>query len=228
MYLSRCRLRAAAIDHPGAWSLLGGEYQVHRSVWALFADSPDRQRDFLYRVDTGPDGRPTVVTLSAREPSAPHALWETESKLIEPKLAAGDRLHFSVRVNPVVSRREPGQRRGDRHDVIMDAKRQMGWSRLDRNERPPEAEVIHSAIQAWFQARSKAHGFGLVEGSLLCEGYRVATFAKGKGKPVRLGICDVAGEFIVEDVSRFLETWRGGLGAAKGFGCGLVLLRRAP
>lgn len=228
MYLSRCRLRATAIDHPGAWSLLGGDYQVHRSVWALFADSPDRRRDFLYRVDAGPDGRPTVLTLSQREPSGPHALWEVESKLIEPQLQAGDRLRFSVRLNPVVSRRSGDERRGTRHDVVMDTKLRSGWSKLDPRERPAEASLVQEALENWLEVRSQRHGFAMVAGSLLCESYQVLTFGKGKRPPVRLGVCDVSGELTVRDVTAFLETWKHGLGAAKGFGCGLLQLRRAP
>lgn len=228
MYLSKCRLRSTAIDHPGAWSLLGGDYQVHRSVWALFADSADRRRDFLYRVDAGPDGRPSVLTLSQREPSGPHALWEVESKWIEPQLQPADRLRFSVRLNPVVSRRSGDQRRGTRHDVVMDTKRRSGWKALDPLERPSEASLVHEAVEGWLEARSERHGFTLVNNSLLCEGYQVLTFGKGKGPPVRLGVCDVTGELTVHDVNAFLETWKHGLGAAKGFGCGLLQLRRVP
>ena len=79
--LARARLRrdqpAEALarilvpEEPGA--RLGA---AHSLVWALFADSPDRRRDFLWR-----EMRPgEFLILAARPPSDPHGLFDLEYK----------------------------------------------------------------------------------------------------------------------------------------------------
>src|ERR1044071_3250785 len=99
-------------EEPGA--RLGA---AHSLVWALFADSPDRRRDFLWR-----EMRPgEFLILANRPPVDPHNLFDLEYKPFAPVLAAGQRLGFDLRVNPVVSiPSAPGQR-GRRTDVVMHA-----------------------------------------------------------------------------------------------------------
>ena len=70
---------------------------------------PDQRRDFLWREM---EQRGAFLILSARAPVDRHALFELdEPKSFAPALAAGDRLGFSLRANPVVRRRDPSRRR---------------------------------------------------------------------------------------------------------------------
>jgi CRISPR system Cascade subunit CasE len=63
----------------------------HRLLWTLFADAPDRGRDFLWREDG--DGR--FLILSARSPTDEHRLFEMdEAKPFAPVLATGTYLRF--------------------------------------------------------------------------------------------------------------------------------------
>jgi CRISPR system Cascade subunit CasE len=217
MFLSRLSLADAAAERPDFWHAFGSEYTLHRAVWDLFGDRPDRRRDFLYRLDSR-NGRPLLWTLSSREPDAPSGLWRIEARPVSPRLRPGDLLEFAVRVNPVVTRD------GKRHDVVMDRKRSTGWKTAPPSERQPETALVQEALTEWLAARSDRLGARVR--SLRADGYRVTRFPKPSGKEVQLGLCDLTGALEVVEPDRFVDAWRTGLGPAKGFGCGLMLIRR--
>jgi CRISPR system Cascade subunit CasE len=216
MFLSRLSLADAAAQSPDFWRAFGSEYSLHRAVWDLFADRPDRSRDFLYRLDSR-NGRPLLWTLSSREPCAPPGLWRIETRALSPRLRPGDLLEFNVRVNPVVTRD------GKRHDVVMDRKLRTGWKTAPPAEREPQAAVVQEALTEWLSAR--ASRLGAQARSLRADGYRVSRFPKPSGKEVQLGVCDLSGVLEIVEADRFVDLWRTGLGPAKGFGCGLMLIR---
>lgn len=218
MFLSRLSLADGAAAGPEFWRAFGSEYALHRAVWDLFDDRPDRRRDFLYRLDSR-NGKPLLWTLSSREPEAPPGLWKVEAREVAPRLRPGDLLEFTVRVNPVVTRD------GKRHDVVMDRKRRTSWKTATAAERQPEAALVQEALSEWLTARSDRLGAGVR--SLRADGYRVTRFPKPSGKEVQLGLCDLTGVLEVVEPDRFLDAWSTGLGPAKGFGCGLLLIRRA-
>ena len=53
MLISRVRLRPDAAEKKEFWEHVDNAYHMHSLVWDLFADAPDRKRDFIYRQDTG-------------------------------------------------------------------------------------------------------------------------------------------------------------------------------
>ncbi|MFC7557473.1 type I-E CRISPR-associated protein Cas6/Cse3/CasE [Pseudoroseomonas wenyumeiae] len=167
LILSRIRLKRDASVAALAPLLLpeaGGARMVagHGLLWSLFADGPDRRRDFLWREDA--PGQ--FMTLSARAPSNPHQLFQIESKDFAPALSPGDRLGFTLRANPVISRSAgPGQR-GRRHDVVMDALHSV--PRGERAEARPAA--VSAAGRAWFDRQGVASGFA-AEGEVNVDGY---------------------------------------------------------
>lgn len=217
MFLSRLSVADGAAASPEFWRAFGSEYALHCAVWDLFGDHPERRRDFLYRLDSR-NGKPLLWTLSSREPEEPSGLWKVEAREVAPRLRPGDLLEFTVRVNPVVTRD------GKRHDVIMDRKRRTGWKNAPLAEREPEAALVQEALSEWIAARSDRLGARIR--SLRADGYRVSRFRKPSGKEVQLGLCDLTGILEVVEPDRFLDLWRTGLGPAKGFGCGLLLIRR--
>lgn len=219
MYLSRLTLAEGAIGQPELWRTFSSPYAVHQAIWRLFPRAAGEERDFLYRLDTV-GGRPQVFTLAAREPQ-PSSLWRQETKKVAPDLRSGDRLEVSVRVNPVVMRERL------RHDVVMDLKKRLGWKELPPAEREREAELVQRAMSEWLAAR--AERCGIAVHGVRAEGYRSERFAKpgaAAKKPVVIGLCDLELQVEVSDPARLLETWKQGLGPAKGFGCGLMLLKR--
>ena len=224
LWLCRARLRrdTAALgslarllvpDGQGARMAAG-----HRLVWALFADGPERQRDFLWREEE--PGR--FMALSARPPTPMPDLFEVDAKPFEPALAAGDRLAFSLRANPVVSRSSGLGQRGKRHDVVMDAlyavpKGARAGVRL---------QVLVDAGGAWLARQGAAHGF-VPEDGVAVDGYETIQIPREKDKPARFGQMDFTGRLTVTDPAAFLAALAAGFGRSRAFGCGLMLIRRA-
>lgn len=223
MYLSRIQLRPEAATDPRLWDTVRSGYDVHRLIWSWFADSPDRRRDFLYRhEEAGASSR--FFTLSARVPKDSSGLWAMETKPFTPKFTAGDRLGFMVRVNPTV-RRVEGLGKGGRHDVVMDAKTR---ARAAGREPPPAGVLMQEEGVRWLAARAEASGFALEDGAARVESYTQTSFRRPKGgREATVSMMDIQGVLTISDPRAFLELVRIGLGPAKGFGCGLMLLRRA-
>ena len=85
LYLSRVRLKNSASVAALLPLLManGGEsgqawHPGHHLVWSLFADGPDRRRDFLWREM---EHQGAFLILSARQPEDRHELFEID----EPK-----------------------------------------------------------------------------------------------------------------------------------------------
>lgn len=228
LFLSRARLRRDASVAALARLLLPeakGERVAagHRLVWSLFAGDPAQKRDFLWREE----GEGRFMLLSPGRPLDPHPLMEVESQPYAPQLAVGDRLHFVLRANPVISRSTAPGQRGKRHDVVMDALHAMpGGARVEAR-----FAALQSAGGAWLTRQGQAHGFALVAPPGV-DGYerlRLPRPSQGpdKAAPAIFGVMDFSGTLRVTDPVAFLAAQAKGFGHARGFGFGLMLIRRA-
>ncbi len=220
MFLSRISLPVSGADSAAVWPLFENPYRFHQEVWSLFADGPGRRRDFLYRLDREGE-EPRVYCLSERAPRTDHRVFRVESKRFAPVLAAGERLRFALRANPVVSRA------GARHDVVMDAKQELRRRGVPQSERPSLSALAQERGAAWLAARAPKYGFAVEPAAVRVDRYEVVDLTKTGGMRVRLATCDFAGTLTVADPEVFARSLRQGIGPAKGFGCGLLLCRRA-
>ncbi len=189
----------------------------HRLLWSLYADGPDRQRDFLWRQTRAGE----FLTLGSRVPVDTHGLFELEYKPFAPALAPGDRLDFSLRVNATVSRPPVRGQRGVRHDVVMNA--------LHALPQEARAEARHAAMQVagrdWLIRQGETYGFVLC-GDTVVDGYDRVVMPRQIGRPAVFGVLDISGVLEVTDPERFLAKLAQGFGKGKAFGCGLMLIRR--
>lgn len=234
-HLSRVRLRQDVPAAALAPVLLPEDEDArvdhaHRLLWTLFADGPDRRRDFLWR-EVGErglaPGRSAFFVLSPRRPSDHHDLFKVETKPFEPRFAAGDRLAFSLRANPVVTRKNPKSGRPQRHDVVMDHLRAVPSG--ERGQRRIAAMTEAGAV--WLRAQGKRYGFRLVsDRELRVDGYDQLRLRRGRGRgsPVTLSRLDLDGVIEVVESESFLAALLRGFGKGKAFGCGLMLIRRVP
>jgi len=161
MYMSRIRLDPSRLDPAKLSTLLGGGgYHLHQAIWNLFEKDPGAERDFLYRQEQG-DQAPTFLLLSKREPADRDGCWKIETKPYQPRLQVGDRLGFSVRINPVVARRDENGKQ-HRHDVIMDRKKAL----QEAGQKRAQAEVVQAETEQWLAARATRSGFELTDTGL--------------------------------------------------------------
>jgi CRISPR system Cascade subunit CasE len=192
---------------------------AHSLVWALFADGRDHRRDFLWR-ETRPG---EFLILAARPPTDPHKLFALEYKSFAPILHSGQRLGFDLRANPVVSIPENPGERGKRHDVVMHA-----LSQLDPAERAAAREnKIREAGAAWLARKGTAAGFSVDPAAHYIDGYERVRIPRDDAHPIIFSALIYQGVLTVHDPARFLTSVFAGFGAAKAYGCGLMLIRRA-
>jgi len=197
----------------------GGQYRIHQALWNLFEPDPEASRDFLYRQEGQADELAFLV-LSTRKPGTDEGLWHIQTKPYAPKLQSGQRLAFSIRINPVVKRRDDAGRQ-HRHDLVMDLKKN------EPDSAETQAERVQIAARQWLGARQSQCGFELAEGSVIGEAYRQWRFAGKGGNRITFSSIDCSGRLVVSDTDRFESALMKGIGPAKAFGCGLLLIRPA-
>lgn len=227
LYLSRVRLKSDAPVRALLPLLLGEDnrsrHAGHHLVWSLFAGGgADGARDFLWREM---ERRGAFLILSERTPVDRCGLFHVDDpKPFAPALAAGDRLCFSLRANPVVRRYHVKRDRSVKHDVVMDA--------LRGRARGARAEHRFKAMQergfAWLEGQGARAGFSVAAAGVRIDGYRQHRIPrKGTAKDMSFSTLDFDGALEVRDPAAFLAGMARGFGAAKAYGCGLMLIRRA-
>lgn len=200
-------------------------YNEHQQIWRLFATDSDALRDFLFRREQTSCGLVYYV-LSQRPPRATDDLWEIRTKEYAPKLMTGQILTFCLRVNPVVTKHDKSGRHV-RHDIVMDAKRNIGYKNLPPDNHPSLQSLVHEVGIKWLSTRAEKHGYALDEKSLRVDGYQQhRTYKPGSRRPIQFSTLDFNGRLTVTDTERFLNALINGIGPAKGFGCGMMLVRR--
>ncbi len=226
LYLSHARLLApqsAATDDGKPAE------QAHRALWSLFEESTDddakgAKRDFLWRDES--EGR--YALLSSRPPTDAHGLFELSSQPVA-AFNVGDRLNFSLRVNPVVTTvraadeldKHGNRARGQKIDVIQHAMKRVpkGASLAQR------AQATYDAGSAWFEAQGSKAGFKLIVPPVVAT-YAPAPVEGQKTRIVSFTELDISGQIEITDPAAFAAKLATGYGSAKAYGNGLMLLSR--
>lgn len=181
-----------------AWALkqgLGDPYTLHQWIWDVLPDDPDARRDFLFRSDIK-DGVLRILLLSERMPSQ-HGAVEWKTTEVSGTFLGHGVYRFQLRANPTFRRASDHKRL-----AIFD-------------------EV---KIHEWFTRKFADAGCELQE--LETTAPKKLHFRKSAG--AHLGTVysvDTSGILIVRDESRFRAAFDAGIGPAKGFGFGLLLLQ---
>ncbi|MFB9869327.1 type I-E CRISPR-associated protein Cas6/Cse3/CasE [Vreelandella sulfidaeris] len=228
MYLSRVRVDLNGLSREKLFDVMSAEaYTAHQLLWQLFPDY-EGPRPFIFRQELeeteegrGPKGLPLFYLLSDREPMSVSGLLEAESKPFVPELNVGDRLAFRLRANPTMAVAVPGKR-GQRADVLMAAKKPFA-----PGQRTSQAcvDAMNGKAREWLESRSETWGFRLPFTPEL-GAYRQHVLNKGSEKPVQFSTVDYEGLLEVTNPGKLIETMAHGIGRAKAFGGGLLLLRR--
>ncbi len=222
-YMHRIRLKPGLDIQQLARLLPTNAYAEHKLVWQWFAGE-EAGRDFLFRREQ--QGHwPLYYVLSKRQAVDLSNSWEIESRPFEPRLMNDERLAFSLRANPVKVRKisdDPTIKTRRRDDVVADLKQKLYQ---DKSQRPPMAQIVFEAGTEWLAGRAEKNGFALE--ALNVDGYHQHRLYKpGTDKPVNLSTIEFSGILRITDAKVFTEKLFQGIGPAKAFGCGLLLVRR--
>lgn len=229
-----------------AWN---GVYSDHQWLWQFFPAPEGSPRNFIFRRHV--DGElPRYYLVSETMPVSPSADWQVQSKHYEPAPQLGSYWQFELRANPTVSvgpsLQADGSRpldaqgkkiRSKRHDVVMHAKRKLlderglqKWQEWQTEEKPNTGELTWQACSAWLQSRAAQIGVEFDLQHLHVDAYqqhRVERKADAKGaeKKLLFSSVELSGILQVRDCAKFSQALLQGIGHAKGFGCGLMLIR---
>lgn len=219
MFISSVKPNNKSIRNSDILEKMSGLDGEHRLIWQLFADDPDRDRDFIFR-RMGEDLPPEYLIVSEREPVDEDNFWEIKTKEYAPKISEGQTLQFSLRANPTV------KKNGSRHDVVMDARKELEEKGIDEEEWPSRPELAQREGTAWLKSREDQYGFQLAEDKIRIDRYLQYNFKKKRnGREVTLSSLDFNGVLEVADTEKFMDSLFNGIGPAKAYGFGLILVK---
>lgn len=181
-------------------------YAWHQAVWDCFPGRPDADRDFLTRMDWLPQGcRVYLLCLSepVRPTWCPAESWAV--KVIAPSFLQHERYTFDLLANPT------------RKVASFDAE----GKRTPNGRRLPLMDEASRLV--WMQAKASQHGFRL-EGETSVENAGVSVFRRQERTGTHAGV-RFRGRLQVTDRERFIHAFHHGIGSAKAFGYGMLLLQ---
>lgn len=204
------------------WSLARNPYNMHCAVWTLF---PGREREprkskdegrtgFLFRVEDSSVGRPARLLVQSR--MAPqisgNGVHMIGSREFNPQPFPGQKLAFLLTANPV--------------KTIVDES-----GRLNGKGEPKKCRVplLKEEQQREWLARQLTSAAHLVRANIRPHPplfFHRRGRGNDKGHNGKLQAVTYQGEIEVKDPAALLKLMHDGIGPAKAFGCGLMLVRR--
>jgi CRISPR system Cascade subunit CasE len=203
-------------------------YAWHKKLWECYPDEPNAKRDFLTRIDQL-EGVFRVWMMSKKKPVRPE--WCSSACFALNEIAASFLTHkryaFDLKANPVKTLVQ----RGPNGETLIqpNGKRKHG-------KRVPL--VNHDDLRTWLirkgevRCRDKSTGVDIPGGFRIVETMEKPLeispmmenhFSK-KGQTAYHGGVQFRGILEVTDQKNFVDTYESGIGSAKGFGFGLLLL----
>ena len=222
-WLARLEVNAAIARDEKIWD----NYAWHKRIWEdCFPNAPNENRDFLTRIDQL-EGAFRLWVLAERKPIRP--LWCPSDGFALKKIADSFLSHryyaFDLRANPV----KTIVQRGPNGETLLkpNGKRKCG-------KRVPM--VKQEELRAWLIQKGKVRcldqctrsevpgGFRIVEEKPLEISPMTESHFSKKDQSGYHGGVQFRGTLEVTDPKEFIETYQAGIGSAKSFGFGLLLL----
>ena len=174
---------------------MSDSYAWHQALWKAFPRRDDEARDFLFRIDDV--GRDfQVMLLSASEPELP--VWgHWELKRVAPSFLDYQTYAFQLRANPTMRRSK------DRRRLAI---------------------YQEQRLVDWLQRKAGNHGFEVSGDSLVVGAPMDESFIRGNQRGKHVSV-DFHGMLKVTNRSLFQETFQKGIGSAKAFGFGMLMLQ---
>lgn len=221
MYLSKIEVDKPRVSISDARQI--GEMTVYKAhkLACSFAGGP--QRRYLYRLERDLGGWPVFYLLSEDHPRLNDSYWRCTSKEYKLTISVGDKLSFILRANPVKVHKGHGKRLDVMQYAIQHFKTGSLPSALTGDSFETAKEAAEAAGLAWLQRKAAESGFSIREAVI--RSYERENFIR-RGETVTIGFVDYHGVLEVTDHDIFRKSIYSGIGRAKGFGCGLMLVRR--
>lgn len=205
MYLSKIHI---------PWHQAKNPYQFHQALWRLFPGHQESGRDFLFRIEQMQKGvGATLLLQSVLQPQSseqsPLLLAQREFVL---NVSNGQHLRFRLRANPI--------------KTIKDSSKGTIEKKGKNYTKTVRVPLLHEEQQQVWLER-KLQDFAQLE-TLIVQPEPILYFRKAKeGRSGKIQTVLFDGVLTVTDAITFKQEVAHGIGPAKAFGCGLMLVRRA-
>ncbi len=223
MYLHKISIDREALNRDR--KIYRDAYLLHQKMWALVSQNEKQKRDFLYRVEYDSyHNIKYIYLLAPNQISSRNNIRIVVSPKYQPQLETGECLYFKLRANPIIKRKENGKPR--EYSLIMDAKHQFKKSGQYYREKFSLDELIHEVSMNWLIRKGELHGFSAKQFEVKIDNYREYSIKPSGKQAFTLRALDFEGKLEIVDADRFKKALFKGIGSAKAFGCGLMLVRR--
>ncbi len=195
-------------------------HAAYRLITGLLTTDPKHKRDFLWREDE--PGNLTI--LAPKEPTGFAAIFELSVAPFMPKLNNGDQVLLHMRVSPTVHKAVEGARRPKRYDLIMDALHNTPSDILPQVRQ----EVVQRTAAEWLAKQGELHGFQPDCNRVHISRNRRLSIAEPDGGKMSFSMLDIGCPVKVVEAQKLEACIQSGLGGARAFGCGLILIVNRP
>jgi CRISPR system Cascade subunit CasE len=189
-------------------------YDWHQVAWQCFQGRDGRARDFLTRVDQSPQGFRLLI-VSPEPPTRPEWCSQNgwQSREIPAAYFKQSRYAFQLRANPTKK--------------IIDATKPKAIAtdgRINRNKNAHRVPLRTPAeLSAWLDRKGVSAGFTVEPDSLRIIPEGQDHFNKAGRRGAHASV-EFRGTLRVTDGAAFQQAFESGLGSAKAFGFGLLVL----
>ena len=200
-------------------------YLLHKTIWELVSRNVNQKRDFLYRVEYDAyQNIKHIYLLALHQIASRNNLKIAVSPRYQPQIETGESLFFKLRANPIIKRKENGKAK--EYGLIMDAKHQFkknGQSYLDQFSMD---ELISDVGMKWLGRKGEQHGFSVKRFEVDIGNDNEYSVSPPGKQAFTLRTLDFEGKLKIIDPGWFKKTLFKGIGSAKSFGCGMLMVKR--
>lgn len=211
MFISRVEIPWSAVQNP---------YEIHRCLWRLFpGEAPasrhgnaDQRAGFLFRTETYQTGRPAHFLVQSRQrPVSVSSIQTLGCREFNPQPQVAQRLAFVLTANPI--------------KTIIDtqAEAKPGKRPNKQNQFKCRVPLVHEEQQREWLTRQLAAAATVESVTVLP--HAPLYFRKG-GYGGKIVTATFEGILQIKAPDHLLRALENGIGPAKSFGCGLLLVRR--
>ncbi|MBI2790381.1 MAG: type I-E CRISPR-associated protein Cas6/Cse3/CasE [Gammaproteobacteria bacterium] len=202
-------------------------YSDHQLIWQFLKAAPGTERDFLFRRRDVSNSMPGFYVVSHRKPKPISEAWEVQSREYDPQLRDGQQFSFELRANPVTSYKV--NNKSQRVDVVIHEKKKLlaerglqRWLDWKDDDKPELYKLVHDTCSQWLIKRAERMGFQLGIDNLRIDNYAQH---KEEQRGILFSTVDFSGALTVINHEQFTNALFSGIGRAKAFGCGLLLVK---
>ncbi len=212
MFISRVEMPWLAVKNP---------YNIHRRLWSLFPGEPpeprqsatEKRHGFLFRMEDYQTGRPArFLVQSRREPASATSIYKLGCREFNPQPQPGQRLAFLLTANPT--------------KTILDTQKDAKLNKRPNRKGQFKCRVplIQEEDQRNWLIRHLAEAAD-IEAMAVLPHSPLYFFKNRQGG--KLVTATFEGLLQVKSPNVLRQLLENGIGPAKAFGCGLLLVRRA-